>query len=72
MALRSIGLVVKQASFIIEVLGSNLQDPYFLIIKTTSAVGQADMWAQPNIWVQADMCAEFKFELELEFGQGLK
>jgi hypothetical protein len=38
-----------------EALGSNLEYSYFLTFKTTSIVGQADMWAQPDTWVQADM-----------------
>jgi hypothetical protein len=47
--------VVKHASVIMEVLGSNLQGTYFLSIKTTSIVGHGHMWAQPSMWVQADM-----------------
>jgi hypothetical protein len=58
--------VVRQAPLIFEVLGSNNQGLYFLTIKTTNAVGQADMW------VQGDICAEFKIELDFDFEQDLK
>jgi hypothetical protein len=30
------------------------------------------MWAQPDVWVQGDMCAKFKIELEFEFEQDLE
>jgi hypothetical protein len=64
--------VVRQAPLIFEVLGSNNQGLYFLTIKTTNAVGQADMWAQLDMWVQGDICAEFKIELDFDFEQDLK
>jgi hypothetical protein len=35
-------------------------------------MGHADMWAQPVTWIQGDMCAEFKIELEFEFAQDLE
>jgi hypothetical protein len=43
-----------------------------LTIKTTNVVGQADMWAQPDTWIECDMCGEFKIELEFEFMQDLE
>jgi hypothetical protein len=66
-------LVVSQATHIFEVSGSNQQWFYFfLTIKTTNTVSQADMWAQPNTCIQGDMCAEFKIEFEFKFMQDLQ
>jgi hypothetical protein len=48
------------------------QGLYFLKIKTTNVVGQDDMWAQPNTWIQGDISAEFKIELEFQFVQDLE
>jgi hypothetical protein len=30
------------------------------------------MWAQPDMWIQGDMCAEFKIEPEFEFVKDLE
>jgi hypothetical protein len=46
-------------------LGSNHQGLFL-------TMGQADMWVQPNTWIQGDMCVEFKIEFEFAFVQDLE
>jgi hypothetical protein len=59
--------VVKLTTVIVEVLGSNVQGTCFMTITTSGIVGQGDILAQLDTWVQADIRAEFEFTFEIEF-----